>query len=1117
MKQINRFSILLLAGLVFVFSCAKEQADSRKESASGNESEEVQAPAGKPVTISALLADAMTKVSFDPTFDAGNDKKLESLSLCWESTDKLLVADHADPENSALFDLTDGEGSKKAVFSGTAPAGATSYDVSIVHGDITYGSQTQADDGDASHLQLIASKKNISDLSTITFDELNSVLAITALMPEGVAGGIRYVDITAMEADGQTPVNIFGTGNSLTIRLDDNTGDDDYLHLFAALPAGDTEIPSGTTLLMHFGAPETAHEVYTRFVTLGSGLTFTAGKLNTINVNASNSASYANASATSIGSPSNPYLIGDGYQLQALDAELAAASSGTTVYAKLIDDIDLSVYANWSPIDASTSYIFLEGNNKTIDSLKVSYASAGSGNKAYGGLFCILYGTVQNLTISNADVKGDGKKCAGILTGYICSGSGLSAGCTIDQVTIANSKLNGNGKVCGALAGCIGQHASNAFVVSITNVTVSGTTVTTTNDCGGLIALSQGDNSSNRTLSISHCDIINSTVSSEGTGIRVGGLLGLVSCANSTISDIHVKGTDVSGLSKAKAVGGIVGLVSGAADFDRCTYEKNGETTATVTGPTKHNNETKDASNDSDDTLAGGAYVGGIAGEVSSAASFDDCHVKNATVTITTPGSNTGYWKDLGGAFGYVHHADATIGAATACSVENTNVAGSHFAGGFVSFLEGGTISGCTVTGLTLSGRNYTGGFVGQLKSGTIRNSSSAGNTVTAVNATVAGFVGRLLDGTLDGNTTSLQMGTSSNKIGTNVGGFAGQIWGGTVNDCHASGAVYSSANVVGGFVGAVTGGSMSDCHASGAVTSDGLYIAGFAGRVMPGSEKTASFTSCYATGAVTSTNQQVGGFAGRVDGEGSSTFTSCYATGDVAGTTYIGGLIGHQSTTSSTVTVSKCYATGNVTAGSTGGGLIGRGGDGLTVENCYATGSVSGANRRRGGILAWAEAGTVHISNCYSTSNLSGSFEMGGIVGLANIEGVTVEKCAAWNGTITASTRAANNWSSAAVVGVAYTAGTFIDNYRSPSMDLTAYWGTNAACSVNLPTNFQHPDVSPSTPLTDPQGNAVSSSTMRPYQGKCEAGKTLSQLASTTLGWSNEVWDFTGDLPTLK
>ena len=36
-------------------------------------------------------------------------------------------------------------------------------------------------------------------------------------------------------------------------------------------------------------------------------------------------------------------------------------------------------------------------------------------------------------------------------------------------------------------------------------------------------------------------------------------------------------------------------------------------------------------------------------------------------------------------------------------------------------------------------------------------------------------------------------------------------------------------------------------------------------------------------------------------------------------------------------------------------------------------------------------------------------------------------------------------------------------------------------------------------------------------YQGKVESGKTLSQLASTTLGWSSDVWDFSDSLPALK
>ena len=37
-------------------------------------------------------------------------------------------------------------------------------------------------------------------------------------------------------------------------------------------------------------------------------------------------------------------------------------------------------------------------------------------------------------------------------------------------------------------------------------------------------------------------------------------------------------------------------------------------------------------------------------------------------------------------------------------------------------------------------------------------------------------------------------------------------------------------------------------------------------------------------------------------------------------------------------------------------------------------------------------------------------------------------------------------------------------------------------------------------------------------YHGKHVAsGTKLSTLASTTLGWSSSVWDFSGDTPTLK
>ncbi|MBP5484080.1 MAG: hypothetical protein J6X99_07480, partial [Bacteroidales bacterium] len=755
MKKFFTITLAAFAAASSFVSCDKEI-----EAPDTSENNAIETPvAGKMITITATLSDALTKVSFDPSFDSGS--KPTGMSHTWEDGDKLRITDASNISNTKVFDLVSGAGTNSGTFSGEAIE-ASSYTVEVIPcGDYSEGNlQTQVKDGSTSHLKFVASATGVTDLSNINLSETSKIIGFIAKMPSGVSATINMLTI-------ETSTDDFLTKTSLVVSLtnQEDVDTDGILKVYANVPAS-WSIPANTKMLLRFGSTNASHTVYTRYQEFASAVTINAGEFNYIKMNCSNIGQFAGKEDD--GTAAHPYLIADGYQLQALNSLLGAKDAGTTVYSELVDNIDLSVYTNWTSIDASTRFINLEGNGKTISNLKQTSGS-------YPGLFYILYGTVKNFTISKANVSG-GSGSAGILAGYLCSNTGASIGCTIDNVTIKESSLNGNGKVCGAIAGSVGQHASNTFAINISNVTVSGTTVETTNDCGGLIALTQGQTSTNRSLSISDCEIINSTVSSTGTGIRVGGVVGYARSLNTTISDIDVKGTNVSGLSKAKAVGGIVGLVESGVDFDKCTYEKNGTTTATVTGPTKHNNETDNASNDSDATLPGGAYVGGIAGEVSGSASFDDCHVKNATVTVTTPASNTGYWKNLGGAFGYVHNNNATIGATTACSVESTTVTGYHFAGGFVGFFDGGTISGAEVTGLSFSGWNYSGGFVGQMKSGLIEDSSVAGTSVTSANATVGGFAGRILGGTLDGNSTSLQVGTSSKKMTTNIGGFAGTI-----------------------------------------------------------------------------------------------------------------------------------------------------------------------------------------------------------------------------------------------------------------------------------------------------------------------------------------------------
>ncbi len=1028
MKQINRFSILLLAGLVFVFSCAKEQADNRKELASGNESEEVQAPAGKTVTISALLADAMTKVDFDPAYADG---KTTSLALTWNENDKLIVADHANPASSAEFALVSGAGEKKAVFAGTAPAGATSYDVSVKHGDVTFASQTQPADADASGLQYMASKSGITDLSTIVFDNVNSVLAITAKMPSTeVADSIARVRIIASEA-------IFNGRDSLTIRLDNlgDAGEDGILHLFATLPQGDQAIAAGTTLLIHFDAPQAKHTVYTRFVELPA-TTFTAGKLNTINVNASQSDKHAGLPTCDGTTADKAYLIGDKYQLLAVNGLMVA---GATKYFKLLADLDMTG-EEWAMLNNPGPYdklIDFDGNNKTISHLGKS-------------MFYVFKGTIKNLTFDNITINSGSQR--GILGQYI-----QGTGNVITNVDITNSSVTG-GNNTGALIGRINTGSAGVATATISDCDIENTSVNG-KVTGGLVGSVEAE------VVIENCTVAkkdSGTYTIKGTVDNVGGLIGSLT-AGSSIADCSVSGIKVS-VDTSGHVGGLIGLINAASSVTDCT----------VSGC----------------DISARSVVGGVIGFADAVTTMSGCVYSGGTVTAKG--------RYCGGMLGSTGDHSSVI---SGCHVTNATItSSSDRVGGFVGQIgrNGVTVKGCTVgtpdtkvtVSSTLSSKNVNmGGFVGVCygkvtKDGSNRSkayvSITSGNTSTGTYVNIGGFVGFLEKGTIEYSDADA---TLSGIKGNQVGGFAGVLTNGgtsTVDNCTAN-ATVSGNNYVAGFIGqAAAADHVITNNSSAGTVSGAATVAGFIGQASQGT-LTKNSTSC----TVTASGANSGGFAGQLTGN---------------------------------VTVSKCYTTGIVTGnGNVCGGFTGVASNGASISDCYSTGNLSGGTRKRGGIVGHVTEGTVSINRCYTTSNISNNFEMGGLVGFVSVETFTMTKCAAWNGSIVASSRSDANWSSAACVGVAYLTCTLTDNYRNPNMDSLMYWGTNSDCTISLPTTFQHPDVSPSAPLTDPQGNAVTSNTMRPYQGKCDAGKTLSQLASTTLGWSSDVWDFSGELPTLK
>lgn len=556
-----------------------------------------------------------------------------------------------------------------------------------------------------------------------------------------------------------------------------------------------------------------------------------------------------------------------------------------------------------------------------------------------------------------------------------------------------------------------------------------------------------------------------------------------------------------------------------------------------------------------DAKVNGGSSITGIlANTIKTAAST----VTNVDIlgTVTTPSYSSSITTNqyAGGLIGQIDAANTSI---TNCDVTNTNVSGT-LAGGVVGFANAlVTMSGCTYSGGTVSASaRYCGGMLGSIAdyASVISDCHVENATVTSSSDRVGGFVGQLqkkakIKGcTVGTNAQRVTVACTYASSVVNAGGFAGVCYGSItkngdvrskafVNITCSNTATGTNINI-GGFVGYLEGGpveysdsdadmsslvgqqvggftawinkasTIDNCTSTGTIKGNN-YTGGFIGNTAANSH---TITNCSASGSVTG-NATVGGFAGQIP---SGTWTKNTTSCTVSGTTNIGGFAGQ---INGSANVSKCSSTGDTVSatGNVCGGFAAIAANGANISDSYSTSNLSGTSRKRGGLIGHVTEGTVSINRCYSTSTISANFELGGLIGFVadGLETFTLSKSAAWNAFVTSSSCASNNWSSAAIVGVSSLTCTLEDNYRNPGMALTAYWGTTGF-GKELTASFQQPNVSSTTPLTDWDGANVTSSTMRPYNGKCETGKTLSELASTTLGWSSGVWNFTEDLPKL-
>ncbi|MFH5798472.1 Ig-like domain-containing protein [Haladaptatus sp. CMAA 1911] len=161
-----------------------------------------------------------------------------------------------------------------------------------------------------------------------------------------------------------------------------------------------------------------------------------------------------------------------------------------------------------------------------------------------------------------------------------------------------------------------------------------------------------------------------------------------------------------------------------------------------------------------------------------------------------------------------------------------------------------------------------------------------------------------------------------------------------------------SGDNLVGGLAGDMQGGTVNESYVTGEVTGDNLIGGLIGSNSWVGALTGASVSDSYATADVTG-NDDVGGLIGQNNAD----VDEAYATGTVEGADAVGGLIGYQRSG----TVTDTYAMGDVTSTSDGdvGGLVGFVEDG-SIHRAYATGTVTGGNTLYKGGAVGRNQGTV-------------------------------------------------------------------------------------------------------------------------------------------------------------
>lgn len=397
------------------------------------------------------------------------------------------------------------------------------------------------------------------------------------------------------------------------------------------------------------------------------------------------------------------------------------------------------------------------------------------------------------------------------------------------------------------------------------------------------------------------------------------------------------------------------------------------------------------------------------------------------------------------------------------------------------------------------------------------------GKTITgfAPNAFVDNVTGEAtsypsLFGVLYGTCKNLTITNSKINAGAKPSaGFLGGYIGtaskpGIVENVHLKNCEISGTNTTyGGLGGNAREATIKNCSVEIVIRAGGADVGGIAGI----GNGTVTIENCTADVDLAAQqnpggNMRYGGILGYHKGT-VLTIKNSQATGDIAcgySCNTAAGIVAYSGSSTST-TISQCKSSVNLMndsgkALSNTGGIVGNhGGAGTcTIENCYSNGTMD-LNQRNGGLVGAQEQGVVNIINSYSSSSINGFSGLGSLVGVVTGASAQLKMtaCLGWSPSIKSARPDKSKWCCGALVGSVEGKLTATGCVRRADMTFTDAVRT---------TLESHGPISASTPAGEQYNH--------PYDGTASSAETASAAAKAA-GWSETIWDLTGDLPELK